>query len=408
MHALARYRAVPLAMRLFVALVAGAAAGLSIGPPVSALAPFGEVLVFALRVLAPFVVAVFVLASVSGTTRLSLGATGAGALTVFAVLGAASAFVGSVAARLAWARAPQITPLALADGASRSWSDLAEVWAGPALRTLDTAIVVVLLVSVPLALAIGVWRDARPAGAGMRIYSWLQRAAAGLTRVVVGVMEYAPVATFALAAVAFGAAGRATGQWMAAAFATVYGAQLAVALVDVLLVALCGHSPRAFMAATSTPLLTALVTGSSAAVLPLELHAAERGLRAPAALARFVLPLGMAVSKIGTTVFLAVLTVVAGALSGHAGDAGWLARVTLLATVTGMATPPIPGGGYLMLGVVFGQLGLPMPLVPLLIGIPFIGKLNTPLNTLGRLLGLLTLQPLAPAPESDPVPGIGA
>jgi Na+/H+-dicarboxylate symporter len=238
MHALARYRAVPLAMRCSSPSSRARRRSLIIGPPVSVLAPLGEVLVFALRVLAPFVVAV-VLASVSGTA-LSLGATGRSALTVFAVLGAASAFVGSVAARLAWARAPQITPLALADGASRSWSDLAEVWAGPALRTLDTAIVVVLLVSVPLALAIGVWRDARPAGAGMRIYRRLQRAAAVLTRVVVGVMEYAPVATFALAAVAFGAAGRATGR-MAAAFATVYGAQLVVALVVVLLVALCGH-----------------------------------------------------------------------------------------------------------------------------------------------------------------------
>jgi Na+/H+-dicarboxylate symporter len=75
----------------------------------------------------------------------------------------------------------------------------------------------------------------------------------------------------------------------------------------------------------------------------------------------------------------------------------WIAQVVAWSTIAGLATPPVSGGGFVMLALVFGQTGVPLAWVPVLTGLPFIGKLNTPLNALGRLLLAVALRPARPA-----------
>lgn len=58
-----------------------------------------------------------------------------------------------------------------------------------------------------------------------------------------------------------------------------------------------------------------------------------------------------------------------------------------------IATPPISGGGLIMLGLVFQQAGLPLGLVGVIGGLPLLGKGNTPLNALGRLVCARLIDP---------------
>jgi Na+/H+-dicarboxylate symporter len=141
--------------------------------------------------------------------------------------------------------------------------------------------------------------------------------------------------------------------------------------------------------------VTAVATGSSAATLPLELRVAEGPLEVPPAIARTVMPLGTTFSKMGTTAFLGALGVTGGLASGMDVSWGWIALVVGWSTVAGIATPPVSGGGFVMLALVFGQTGVPLAWVPVLTALPFIGKLNTPLNALGRLLLATALKPAA-------------
>jgi hypothetical protein len=57
---------------------------------------------------------------------------------------------------------------------------------------------------------------------------------------------------------------------------------------------------------------------------------------------------------------------------------------------------------------VFEQCGLPVGWVPLLVSIPFVGKLNTPINALGRLVAALSAAGHAAAPATPVAPPTSA
>lgn len=157
--------------------------------------------------------------------------------------------------------------------------------------------------------------------------------------------------------------------------------------------AMLGLRPLALLRQSREALVTAVATGSSAATLPLELRVAEGPLGVPSSVARTVMPLGTTFSKVGTTAFLGALGVTGGIASGIDPHLSWIALVVLWSTIAGLATPPVSGGGFVMLALVFGQTGVPLAWVPVLTSLPFIGKLNTPLNALGRLLLAAGLSP---------------
>jgi Na+/H+-dicarboxylate symporter len=123
------------------------------------------------------------------------------------------------------------------------------------------------------------------------------------------------------------------------------------------------------------------------------------GLRREPATAAFVLSLGNALSKAGTAAFLGALGAAALLLAGLPAGTVHLVPVVLASTVAALATPPVAGGGFVMLGFVAQQAGLPLDLVALLLGVPFVGKANTPVNALGRLACVAALVPRGPVQE---------
>jgi Na+/H+-dicarboxylate symporter len=166
--------------------------------------------------------------------------------------------------------------------------------------------------------------------------------------------------------------------------ALVWGAQVGTLLAVLVAAAVGGTAGRVLLAGARDALVTAFVTGSSAATLPVEWRVAEERLAVPPALAALLVPAGSLVSKVGTTTFLSALAVVALRAGGPVEPLAWLLAV-LGAVVLGAVTPPVSGGGLVMLGVLTTWVGADPGLAPVLIAIPFVGKLNTPLNVLARL-----------------------
>lgn len=386
------YFRIPLGTRLVVAFLAGGIAGLMLGREASVLAPASRLLVDLLRLLAPVVVATFVLAALSSGSFRGVGALATKTLIACVTLAAAASATGAL---IAWGLAPvHPSPLPVfAPPRTVAWWTALGEWLPGSTVGMETTVPIVFAITMPLALGIGAWRTARPGGAGDRAHALAVQGSSLVTTVVRWVLEYAPIGTFAAAAVMFGEAGRSAGAQLAGALVAVYAAQAALASAMLAVAGVLRLRPLALLRESREALVTALATGSSAATLPLELRVAEGPLGITPPVARVVMPLGTTFCKVGTTAFLGVLGVVGGLAAGIDPTWPWIARVVGWSTVAGLATPPISGGGFVMLALVFGQTDVPLAWVPVLTGLPVIGKLNTPLNALGRLLLATALRP---------------
>lgn len=401
MHAvLKRYLAVPLGTRLVVAFALGAAAGWAFGPRAAALAPLGHLLAIALRVIAPPVVAVYIVHSLSDAGLRHLGRFGPRLLGLFVTLSLAAAAFGQAAALLTrgWLPAAGLPGLA---PAPTTGSALASPGWGLASVNADTLLMVAVLVAVPLALAVAALRHRGEGHWASLVHRAAGRAATLLGAAIRGLMEYAPFGVFALAAATFSGGGAAVAG-LSLALVSVYLAHLALGTLLVGLVGLARGEPLGFLGSSREALTTALVTGSSAATVPVELRTADVHLHVPPSVGGIAIGVGATLCKVGTTAFLGALVVWAATLAGAPVTPGWLLKALVLSTVAGMLTPPVSGGGYVMLGFVVGQFGLPAAVVPLLVGVPFIGKLNTPLNALGRLTCAVLAAPREPIEGAAP------
>jgi len=385
-----------LGTRLLIAFVLGSLVGLAAGPRVEVLAPLTAVFVTTLRYLAPVMVAVFVIEALGGLRPAALGPANARAVAAFALMALASAALG-VLIGTSWpgvsARPVPAAPLAVPRPAA-----LAD-WFGPDV-TLDVVIVWTLVLAVPVALALGWWQRRHPAGPAGRLHGVAAGAARLLTRCVSLLMVYAPLGTFALAALMFGQSGAAAGADLLRVAAVVYAAQIATITALLGVLAVSGRSPAGVLRDARETLIMALASGSSAVTLPVELRVAEHALAVPPALARTAIPLGVTFSKAGTTAFLGALAAVGLRLTGLEVTAERMALATVASAVAGLVTPPVSGGGFVMLALVFEQCGLPVGWVPLLVSIPFVGKFNTPINALGRLVAVLSAAGHATAPAT--------
>ena len=219
-----------------------------------------------------------------------------------------------------------------------------------------------------------------PLDHGIKTFHRIVYAALGI------VMEYAPFGTFALIAVTVGGAEAPIAGHLARVFASVYVGQAAVAAGLLLLVAALSVPVRGFISAVKVPLLTAFATGSSAATLPVEIEAAGQRLRLDAGVVGFALPLGALINKTGTAVHLAVIAAFASNLSGQPLSLERTAAVCVAAFIAAVVTPPVSGGSYVVMAGMLHDLGLPLAVIGVVAGIPFLGKLNTPVNSLGRLV----------------------
>jgi Na+/H+-dicarboxylate symporter len=391
-----RYFAIPLGTRLVVAFALGAAAGLVAGPDARVLAPFSRLLVDLLRILAPVVVATFVLSALSGGRLRDIGATASKTLAGCVLLAAVAAALGALTVATMRPLGPIAMPGSVSLAPPLWWPSLTG-WLPGRGAGLEKAVLLVFLLAVPLALALGQWGAARPGGLAWRLHAGVEPLARAVTRALGVVLEYAPVGAFASAAVMFGEAGGGAGAHLAGVILSVYASQAVLVCVLILGAAALSMRPLQLLGQSREALVTALATGSSAATLPLELRVAEGPLGVPPAIARTVMPLGTTFGKTGTTAFLGALGVAGGLATGMDVTWPWIALVIAWSTIAGLVTPPVSRGGFVMLALVFGQTGVPLAWVPIFTGLPFIGKLNTPLNALGRLLLAAALKPAPPA-----------
>lgn len=154
-------------------------------------------------------------------------------------------------------------------------------------------------------------------------------------------------------------------------------------------------SPLRFFKGARDALLTAFVTSSSAATLPVTLRCTEQHLHVKKDVANFVVPLGATVNMDGTALYEAAAALFVARLAGIELDIASQIIVFAVAMLGAIGAPGIPSVGMLSMVLVLESVGLPTAAIAILLPIDrILDTTRTMVNVEGDMVGALIVQKL--------------
>ena len=147
-----------------------------------------------------------------------------------------------------------------------------------------------------------------------------------------------------------------------------------------------GMDPIAFFRGVRTAMLTAFSTASSNATLPTALLVADRELRLPPHVARFVLTIGSTANQNGTALFEGVTVLFLAQLYGVHLAIGQQLAVVGICVLGGIGTAGVPAGSIPVVAMILGLVGVPPEAIGLILGVDrFLDMCRTTVNVTGDL-----------------------
>lgn len=178
-------------------------------------------------------------------------------------------------------------------------------------------------------------------------------------KVVHWVMQYAPVGVFALIFIVFSKSGaQAFGPLINVTISVYIGLILQIVLVYCVICMLIKLSPIKFLSKVRSPMITAFVTRSSGATLPVSMETAEKDMGVPRSIYGFTLPVGATINMDGTTIYLGVCAIFVANVVGMPLDFSQQLTVVITAVLASIGTAGVPGAGAIMLLMVLESVGL--------------------------------------------------
>lgn len=212
-------------------------------------------------------------------------------------------------------------------------------------------------------------------------------------KIVDWVLKYLPIGVFALTAFCFAKFGVALFQsYLQVAGCVIFGILLMLLVCYPLFVAIiCRENPYPIMWKMREPIMTAFVTRSSAAALPVSMKSANAmGIRRE--LSGFSLSLGATVNMDGVCIHLPVFAVLAANLFGFDITANQMFLMVLGVVFASIGTGGIPGGSVFLLFLVLAGFNLTNEqtsiIIALALGInPLLDMFETACNVAGDNVG---------------------
>ena len=203
------------------------------------------------------------------------------------------------------------------------------------------------------------------------------------------VVHYFPIGVFALSVVNFGENGVLLfGPYAKITLCVMTGVCAMILVVYPLAIAFfCRENPYGVLLRLREPILTAFVTRSSAATLPVSFRAMDK-IGVERKLSSFSLPMGATVNMDGVCVHLPVFVILAANMFGHnlsVLDIGTLCLSIIFASV---GAGGIPGGSVFLLFMVLENMGLPTEQVTMIVALclginPILDMFETCCNVTG-------------------------
>ena len=145
-------------------------------------------------------------------------------------------------------------------------------------------------------------------------------------------------------------------------------------------------TPATFLRGTQEAMVMAFSTASSNATLPTSLRVAERELKLPRKIARFVLTIGATANQNGTAIFEGVTVLFLAQFFGVDLSVGQQAMVLLVCILGGIGTAGVPAGSLPVIALILGMVGVPPTAIGIVLGVDrLLDMCRTMLNVTGDL-----------------------
>ncbi len=159
-----------------------------------------------------------------------------------------------------------------------------------------------------------------------------------------------------------------------------------------LIAMMAGRRPAEFVGKCRDVMLLAFSTSSSAAVMPLTLTTAEKGLGISPATSRFVVPLGATINMAGTALYQAVATLFLAQVFGVEIGLAGAALVVVMATGSSIGSPGTPGVGIVILATILSAVGIPAAGIAIILGVDrILDMCRTSVNVFGDLVACVVV-----------------
>jgi Na+/H+-dicarboxylate symporter len=354
--------------RILIGLILGIFAGLFFGEKILWVSPFGDILVRLLQMIVmPVVIFTLVVGAASIHPR-RLGRIGVKALGWYMFTSALAVTIGLACGNLF----KPGSGMSLGDVGAAAGKELAQpslidtfmaiIPTNPFQAITSGNILAVIFSSILFGMALAHLRDnqeARIKNAAGTVFHFFEGCAEIMYKVVQWVLQYAPIGVFALIAVVFAKQGAQAFGPLATITAGAYtGFTIHLLLVYGGLITAYRLNPLQFLAKTREALVTAFVTRSSGATLPVSMEVAEEKLGVSKGVYSFTLPLGATINMDGTAIYQGVCAIFVGLAIGMPLTFSQQLTVIATAVLASIGTAGVPGAGALMLLLVLNSVGL--------------------------------------------------
>lgn len=361
---------IPLWKRVVTGLVLGALLGALLPEAAPSVKIVGDLFVRLIKMLVVPVVLITIAAGIAGLgDPRRLGPIGGRTIGLFALTTLIAVSLGMA------------TGLLVQSGAGIALAGVAPHVLGPAVSPADQLLSIVpanivealakgdMLAIIFVAVLLGIG-SVLAGEAGTPVVALLQGLAAVLLHIVRIVMEVTPFGVFALIANAVAANGAAVFVnvgWLALC---VVGASLAQMLVHAGLIGCVARLPVVrFFGGIVDALAIAFSTASSSATLPVALRVAQDNLGVARPIASTVLPLGAAIGKDGTGMYVGLLGQFALQSLGIVPDAQMLVVMLATGALAAFGTAPVPSASLFMLAAMLSAVGVAPEQTALVVGL---------------------------------------
>lgn len=206
------------------------------------------------------------------------------------------------------------------------------------------------------------------------------------------VLRFAPIAVFGLMASITARIGFQALLGTAAYLLTVIAGLAILFAIYLAIAVFAGRRPGAFLLKCRDAMLLAFSTSSSAAVMPLTMTTAEKGLGVRSAVTRFVVPLGATINMSGTALYQAVATLFLAQVFGVEIGLAGAALVVVMATGSSIGSPGTPGVGIVVLATILTSVGIPAAGIAIILGVDrLLDMSRTAVNVLGDLVACVVI-----------------
>ena len=227
-------------------------------------------------------------------------------------------------------------------------------------------------------------------------------------KIVDWILAYSPIGVFALTSVNFASYGSSLfGPYIKLTIGVVLGIVAMVLIVYPLMMAVTLKvNPFKVLMKIKEPMLTAFVTRSSAAALPVSLRVAKEDLKISENISSFALPLGSTINMDGVCIHLPMFAILAANMFGVKVTFVSLSVLVLTTVLASVGAGGVPGGSLMLLFIILQNMKLSPDQIAIIVGLalginPILDMFETMNNVTGDIVCTYSVAKLSGLVDED-------